>query len=185
MSEVPHHPVDSDEVLWFLGPRGQIHVTHQHPVVPHAQAVAVAVDKHLWEVVELRYQLLWRRSNPSGQQLEAWLGRKLAPQWPPVTSIKAALVVGGPVKASRVGINGEGSTPLTQAKLRASALSSDCHGERLSAASGSVTPLTLHHYITPLHIRAPATVHEGLSSMYCTIQYCFPYTMRKCLKWVS
>lgn len=53
-----YHPVDPNKVFRLLGPRWQFHVTNHDPVLPHSQMEAVAVDKHLWKVVELRSQLL-------------------------------------------------------------------------------------------------------------------------------
>lgn len=53
-----YHPVDPDKVFRLLGPRRQLHITNHGPVLPHPQMVAVAVDEHLREVVELRNQLL-------------------------------------------------------------------------------------------------------------------------------
>lgn len=54
----PYHPVYPNKVFGLLGPGWQVHVTHHGPVLPHSQMVAIAVDKHLREVVELRDQLL-------------------------------------------------------------------------------------------------------------------------------
>lgn len=54
-----YHPVDPDEVFGFLGPGWQSHVTDRDPVFPHPETVAVAVDKHLWEVEKLGYQFLY------------------------------------------------------------------------------------------------------------------------------
>lgn len=54
----PYHPVNPNKVFRLLGPRWQVHITDHGPVLPHAQMVAVAVDKHLREVVELGNQLL-------------------------------------------------------------------------------------------------------------------------------
>lgn len=49
-----YHPVYSNKVFRLLGPGWQVHVTNHGPVLPHSQVVAVAVHKHLREVVELR-----------------------------------------------------------------------------------------------------------------------------------
>ena len=54
----PYHPVDPDIVFRLLGPGWQVNITNHCPVLPHAQVVAVAVHKHLREVVELWNQLL-------------------------------------------------------------------------------------------------------------------------------
>ena len=48
-----YHSVNPNKVLWFLGPGWQVHIPHHVPVFSHAKVVAVAIDKHLWEVVEL------------------------------------------------------------------------------------------------------------------------------------
>lgn len=54
----PYHPVDPDIVFRLLCPCWQVDVTNHCPVLPHAQVVVVAVDKHLGEVVELGNQFL-------------------------------------------------------------------------------------------------------------------------------
>ena len=54
----PYHSVYPNKVLRLLGPGWQVHVTNHGPVLPDSQMVAVAVDKHLREVVELGNQFL-------------------------------------------------------------------------------------------------------------------------------
>lgn len=55
---VAHHPVDPDKVLGLLGPNWKLHVAHGEAVLAYAKLVLVAVDKHLWQIVELWDQLL-------------------------------------------------------------------------------------------------------------------------------
>lgn len=67
-SQDTHHPVDTDKVLWLLGPGGQPHVARHWPLLPLAQVVSIAVDEHFREVVELRDELLLktRKSHHKG-----------------------------------------------------------------------------------------------------------------------
>lgn len=57
----PYHPVYPNKVFRFLGPGWQVHITNHGSVFSHSQMVAIAVDKHLREVVELRNQFLRKR----------------------------------------------------------------------------------------------------------------------------
>ena len=50
--------VDPHKLLRSVGPGRQLHVAHLHSVVQPAQSVAVGVDEHLRQVVELGDQLL-------------------------------------------------------------------------------------------------------------------------------
>lgn len=56
-----YHPVYPNKVFRFLGPGWQVHITNHGPVFSHSQMVAVAVHKHLREVVELGNQFLRKR----------------------------------------------------------------------------------------------------------------------------
>lgn len=53
-----HQAIYAHELLGALGPGGQLHIRHHRAILHHAQAVAVGVDKHLGQIVELRNQLL-------------------------------------------------------------------------------------------------------------------------------
>lgn len=79
----PYHPVDPNEVFRLLGPGWQVHVTNHGPVLPHSQMVAVAVDKHLWEVVELRNQFLRFKGREMFMLYSSLTGPRLMPQFSP------------------------------------------------------------------------------------------------------
>lgn len=53
-----YQAIDAYKLLWTLGPRRELHVRHYGAILHHTQVVAVAVDKHLGEVIELWDQFL-------------------------------------------------------------------------------------------------------------------------------
>ena len=64
------HSVESDKVLRCLCPRGKLNVIDVLVILVLSQVVVVVVDKHVGQVVPLRYQLL-------SAQVKTiyWLGR--------------------------------------------------------------------------------------------------------------
>lgn len=62
-----YQAIDSNKLLWALGPRWQLHIRHHAAVLHHSQVVTVGIDKHLGEVVELWDQLL------HGHNIETYL----------------------------------------------------------------------------------------------------------------
>lgn len=53
-----YQAIDSNKLLWALGPRWQLHIRDHGAIFHHSQVVTVSIDKHLREVVELWDQLL-------------------------------------------------------------------------------------------------------------------------------
>lgn len=76
-----YHPVNPNKVLRLLGPGWQVHVAHHGPVLPHSKMVAVAVDKHLREVVELRNQFLSFKGREAFMFYRSLSGPHLIPQF--------------------------------------------------------------------------------------------------------